>query len=630
MILALMLILILILMMASNVQAAKLKILPKFSQDSNNDSDNTNRNHHDFFHRQQHHQQTLQQQAQTQQHSSMHAPAGKNGTTTPTTTMEQIKQHFRKDFYQKMKTHFSQTRMAFRPPKDVWDGLWKSMESMYGGCYQGMAEVWTTFQHGWGTESVGISEFLTASLLTGPVKGAMIAMGGVIAGMYQLGLGIKNTPQAWAASREGKLWDHDKHEWLDYSLDQDYEQLKRIRRNMEMMQMGHDGSYHDTRTSRQVRQRSRRKVHDKTYYNILKVSTDASAAEIKRAFYREALQTHPDKNPDSTSSTKFQEISSAYQILTNEKTRDAYDQQGMCFVKKNEAQLLKVDAYKFFAVMFGSTLVEPYVGELKIASQVEKFLTVKKDDADRKEPMGQVADSFKQRMRVLEIALNLRNRINDYVNYIQPEEAFRASIKLEAFAIAKGDFGETFLKAIGSSLKLGAEKYLGNQKFDGISASVESRRLGLVERCKVSFVAISLLWENLAVLSNAGGPEKQQCSDSSKNGPETLKWMKKLEQSIPKALKLVNQMNSIDIQETVMQAVEKVTHDHAPESTRRRRAEALRIIGSEFITVGKESGRSDPWDDIQDIKNRAGRALFEAATKDDVFGEDESFDATFM
>ena len=65
------------------------------------------------------------------------------------------------------------------------------------------------------------------------------------------------------------------------------------------------------------------------YYEILGVSKDASAAEIKKAYRKMALKYHPDKNPgDSSAEDMFKKSAEAYEVLGNQEKRAKYDRFG--------------------------------------------------------------------------------------------------------------------------------------------------------------------------------------------------------------------------------------------------------------------------------------------------------------
>lgn len=65
----------------------------------------------------------------------------------------------------------------------------------------------------------------------------------------------------------------------------------------------------------------------KDYYQILNISQDASAEDIKKAFRRLAMQYHPDRNPKNVreAGEKFKEINEAYEVLSDERRRWQYD-----------------------------------------------------------------------------------------------------------------------------------------------------------------------------------------------------------------------------------------------------------------------------------------------------------------
>jgi DnaJ-class molecular chaperone len=64
------------------------------------------------------------------------------------------------------------------------------------------------------------------------------------------------------------------------------------------------------------------------YYDVLGVTKTASAAELKSAYRKLALQWHPDRNKSPEAETKFKEINEAYQVLSDPKKKAAYDQFG--------------------------------------------------------------------------------------------------------------------------------------------------------------------------------------------------------------------------------------------------------------------------------------------------------------
>jgi len=71
-------------------------------------------------------------------------------------------------------------------------------------------------------------------------------------------------------------------------------------------------------------------VADSKLYDRLGVSPTASAEDIKKAYRKQALKNHPDKNP--AGAEKFKEASEAYEILSDPEKRKNYDNYGYDFI----------------------------------------------------------------------------------------------------------------------------------------------------------------------------------------------------------------------------------------------------------------------------------------------------------
>ena len=72
------------------------------------------------------------------------------------------------------------------------------------------------------------------------------------------------------------------------------------------------------------------------YYEVLGVKKDTSPEEIKKAYRKNAMKYHPDRNPgDKNAEEKFKEVGEAYEVLSDETKRQRYDQFGFAGVDPN-------------------------------------------------------------------------------------------------------------------------------------------------------------------------------------------------------------------------------------------------------------------------------------------------------
>ena len=71
-------------------------------------------------------------------------------------------------------------------------------------------------------------------------------------------------------------------------------------------------------------------MNNKRYYDLLSIDKGATQVEIQKAYKKQSLKWHPDRNKTNKdkATERFQEISAAYQILSDPEKRETYDMYG--------------------------------------------------------------------------------------------------------------------------------------------------------------------------------------------------------------------------------------------------------------------------------------------------------------
>ena len=103
----------------------------------------------------------------------------------------------------------------------------------------------------------------------------------------------------------------------------------------------------------------------KDYYDTLGVAKNASDEDIKKAYRKLAMKHHPDRNQGDSkvSEEKFKEAKEAYEMLSDEKKRAAYDQYGHAGVDPNMRGGPGAEGMGGFAEAFGDIFGDVFGGQ---------------------------------------------------------------------------------------------------------------------------------------------------------------------------------------------------------------------------------------------------------------------------
>ena len=566
---------------------------------------------------------------------------------------------------------------SLRRPKDAASGLNSGLKSAGKGVLAGAAALIAAPIAG--AKAEGASGFFKG-LGAGVAAAVVLPVVGAGVGVTQICRGVANTPEAIMAANDGKRWNRHTREWVDEDLvrdgiwlaqstdDEIFEQARKralsegrsgIGLNGVLNESMGGGSDNNNRNAEGVKQ-----VKETQYYEILKVETTASSAQIKKSYYELARKLHPDKNPDDPDAhIKFQKVGEAYQVLSDPELRKKYDSRG----KDGLGDIPVVDASAFFAALFGSDQMEMFVGKLQMAVMAEGGSDLTRDET-----------RILQDRRVVRLAINLAAILDGYAaaprttttttatttddkttNEKEEEklrekaalEKFEAQMKPIAQSLANASHGPKMLKQIGFVYEKQAEQVLtdpvagfGTWADLGVRSNLAAMEQN-TNRTKTQFSAMKAAFgafgtvkkiaeeeesymkeeeEQQQQQQHQGKSEKSDGEGDGKSAEDKAQTKKKpplteaeimqrraqhQKDVMPHILEALWNVSALDIESTLRSVCDKVCHDKSvKKEVRKKRCEALSVLGKIFQTTEADEAHKN--EDINQQLENAMRAAF--------------------
>ena len=407
----------------------------------------------------------------------------------------------------------------------------------------------------------------------GLIGSCALLVGGVYTCVTQVFGGLINTPESVGAQCGGKEWDEDEETWKLCGLDDEAAHVLKLTEEDIMKEADGDQS------------NASKHVSDSELYDILGVETNASASEIKKAYYIKARASHPDRNlNDPEAHARFQKIGEAYQILSDDRLRFIYDQRG----KDGVEGTARVDANQLFQFIFGSEKFEHIVGELQVLSTIQNVVQQEGKLSDPK------VTAFRQRKREVQCAVNLASRLDEFTEGY--EDSFKSSVETEAKELADNRFGATLLAFVGSVYIEKANARLS--ALGSIQSGLSCLGRGISDAVNLTAtgvgvtVSASKLYATQKDADNKKDENGEYINTKNKFGVSLHddNVREKVQAVSAGMITLVWHLTRMDVVKTLDKAIRKVLDDKTVDPTKlKNRATALLAIGEIYCNIGSKN-----------------------------------------
>jgi hypothetical protein len=389
---------------------------------------------------------------------------------------------------------------------------------------------------------------------------------------------------------------------------------------------------------------------DLEYYELLGVPKEATAAQIKKAYYVKAMKHHPDKvsfspslvatvaqlpslwprnapfkqNPDDPAAEeKFKQISEAYQTLSDPQKRAFYNKHGKV---PGNADAAFVDPEEFFKSQFGGGKFTDLIGEIAIFRALKENLSGQSGpqlDSDQEKLTPEERRAIHVQ-RVNTLVENLKAKLSLYVDgfpltlsdtpvgttleEIAKEclASFIAIVKMDAESLKSEPHGVQLLYAIGYTYSSKGSYYLSKidseeghvfkrvwgfgSKFSGMmkeKAHIVSETVGTIRTA----IDLQASFNKLQELDKQG-----QSTTGGSSGGTTAEQRQKLEyETAAKGMEALWRTSKMEIESVLREVCDACLDDPSvPKEVCRRRAVALQAIGDVFQNVKPDDNAQQP------------------------------------
>ncbi|XDT05133.1 DnaJ domain [Nakaseomyces glabratus] len=353
-------------------------------------------------------------------------------------------------------------------------------------------------------------------------------------------------------------------------------------------------------------------VKDTEFYDVLGISPEATPSEIKKAYRKMAMLTHPDKHPDDPEAqAKFQAVGEAYQVLNDPALRKQYDE----FGKDNAVpQQGFEDAEEYFTAIFGGDGFKDWIGDFSLFKELNEATDMMSEEAttdataaattseagmvkhdgktDAKDKSGKMTKEQREKLwemekkrreevakQVEELARKLKEKLLQYNLAVKGGhlDDFNRKLDQEVEELKLESFGLELLYLIARVYKTKANNYLMAKKTFGFSKIFTSTR----DNARTVKSAYNLLSTGMEAQK-----AMEQMSKVDEDQLDQYERAKFENEMAGKALGVMWAMNKFELERKLKDVCNTVLSDKSVSSSERReRAKGLLFIASIFASA---------------------------------------------